>query len=318
MRSMRLNRNMTVRERKINSFIRYFKANYELYILVIPAILATLVMKYIPMFYLSIAFKDYNVFAGYAGSPWVGLENFYELFRNPDFFIVLRNTIVIIIYLLIGLVPIPVVIALAVSEIRNKSLKKSVQTIIYLPHFLSWMVIYGIFFSIFSLDGVVNQFLAMLGGEKILFFVDSRYFRLLLLITQIWKDAGWCTIIYLATIVSIDPTQYEAAKIDGAGRLRQIYYITLPNLLKTIIVVLILRLSRIVPYSFEQVLALYNPSVYNVADILSTNAFRQGLGQMRFSYGTAVGLLNSVFIAVLVLLTNYTSRKLTKSETGLW
>jgi putative aldouronate transport system permease protein len=300
------------------SILKYFKYNYELYVMVLPAIIIMFLIKYIPMFYLTIAFKDYNIFLGYDGSPWVGLDNFYQIFRNPDLRRVMGNTFIIMIYLMLGLVPIPVFIALAVNEIRDLRLKKTLQTVIYLPHFLSWMVVYGIFYNIFSSFGVVNQIIDVLGGEKILFFIDRRYFRFLLLITQVWKDSGWSTIIYLATIISIDPTQYEAATIDGASRLKQIYYVTIPNLLKTIVVVFVLRLSRIIPYSFEQVLALYNPSVYEVADILSTNAFRLGLGQMKFSYGTAVGFLNSFLVAILVVLTNFTSKKLTNGESGLW
>jgi putative aldouronate transport system permease protein len=291
--------------------------NWDMYILLIPGFAFLFVFHFLPSLGVVIAFKDFNIFLGdspleaIAQSPWVGLKHFRQIFSDPYFFVVLRNTLLISAYKLVFLFPVPVLLAILLNEVRGTVFKRSVQTLIYLPHFISWPVIYGLFFVILGADGIVNRILVELGGQRILFFLDNRYFRGILVFTEGWKDAGWGTIIYLAAIAAIDPQLYEASIIDGAGRLKQIIYITLPSIASTVVILLILRLGNMLAAGFHQVLAMYNPTVYETADIIETYVYRTGLGQLRFSYGTAFGLFNSLISLVLVFGANRLSKALT-------
>lgn len=292
------------------SFIQYFKRNYDFYILLIPGIIFSLIFRYTPMYGLIIAFKDFNIFEGFLNSPWVGLEHFKNIFSDPYFYRVLFNTLLISIYKLIFLFPLPIIFAILLNELKNVILKRTIQTVVYLPHFLSWTIVYGIFFVILGSSGVVNQLLQSIGLESISFFTDQSIFRSVLVGTEGWKTTGWGTIIYLAAITGIDPELYEAAIVDGANKFKQIIHITIPGIAPTIIVLLVLRLGNILRAGFTQILVMYNPAVYDVADIIQTYVYRTGLGQMRFSFSTAVGLFNSIVALMLIVLGNSLAKRL--------
>lgn len=282
----------------------------ELYLFLLPAVVVTFIFKYIPMNGIVIAFQDYNIFKGISESPFVGLKHFQNVFSNPDFFRVLRNTLVINLYKIVFWVPLPLVLALMIHEIRPGVFRRTAQTVIYLPHFLSWVIVGGIFVNILSVNGgLVNRLLGNLGIEPIAFMMDKNWFREVIVWSSMWKEAGWGTIVYLAAIVALDPQQFEAARIDGASKWKQIRYITLPGVANTIILVLMMSLGNLLTNSFEQILIMYNPAVYDTADVINTYVYRYGVGQMQYSYASAIGLFNSLVGFVLVVGTNALCRK---------
>lgn len=285
----------------------------ELYLFLIPGVVFFILFRYWPLFGSVIAFKDYNLRLGMWGSPWMKplFGHFISLFGNPSFFQVFRNTIIISALKLIWGFPAPLILALLLNEVRTASFKRSVQTIIYLPHFISWPIIAGLLVAFLSPDGgVVNILRGWFGLHPIFFLANPKYFRGVLVISSMWKDAGWGTIIYLAAIASLDPKIYEAAIMDGANRLQQIRSITIPGILPTVVILLILRLGSILEVGFEQVFILYNPSVYDVADVLETFIYRTGILHARFDYATAAGLFLSVVGFVMILTSNWISRRL--------
>lgn len=292
------------------------KKNISLYMMLIPGLFFLIIYKFVPLYGLLIAFKDFNIFLGdnpfqaIQLSEWVGLEHFRRLFSSPDFFKVLKNTLIINTYKIIFLFPIPVMVAIMLNELRNRIYQKLVQTFIYIPYFFSWVVVFGIFYSLLGTYGMVNQLIVSLGAEPIAFFTDKSIFRSLLVVTEGWKEIGWNTVIYLAAITAIDPTLYEAAKVDGAGKLQRIFYITIPGLFPTIVLMLIMKVGYILDTGFEQILVMYNPTVYEVGDVIQTYVYRMGLGQMDFSLGTALGLFNAVIAFILIVGANAVSRKL--------
>ena len=263
-----------------------------------------------------IAFKDYNIFAGsnpidaIAKSPWVGFANFERLFKSSEFIKVLVNTLIINGMKILFLFPIPIICAILLNEIRNKAFRKLSQTAIYVPYFFSWVVVFGIFYSLFGSYGVVNNVIAALGHARIKFFTDTGIFRWLLVFTEGWKEIGYNTVIYLAAITGIDIALYEAASVDGANKWKQIWHVTMPGLLPTIVLMFILKVGYILDTGFEQVLVFYNPAVYDVADIIQTYVYRLGMGQMDFPLSTALGLFNSVVAFVLIVSANMISKKL--------
>lgn len=289
------------------------KKDWDLYLLLIPGILTLFLFKYTPFYGLLIAFQDFNIFAGIAESEWVGLDNFRRLFSSKEFALIFQNTLVISITKIIFLFPLPIFIAVMLNEIINTKFKKAVQTVIYLPHFISWVIVSGLFINLLSINGgIINKVIESLGGQPIGFFMDKEWFRLLLVFTDGWKEVGWGTIVYLAAIVGIEQEQFEAAKIDGANKFQQIMNITIPNIAPTIILMFILRLGNILEAGTEQILVMYNPIVYEVADVIGTYVFRVGLGTSDYSFSTAVGLFNSVISFVLIVSGN----KLTKKYFG--
>lgn len=293
------------------------KKDWDLYLLLIPGILTLLLFKYTPMYGLIIAFQDFNIFKGIMASEWVGLDNFARLFSTPEFVNVFKNTLIISISKVLFLFPLPILMALLMNEIKNLLFKKTVQTVIYLPHFISWVIVYGLFVNLLSAnDGIINTIITSLGGKPIAFFMDSSVFRPLLVFTEGWKETGWSTIVYLAAITGIDQEQYEAARIDGASKFQQIKSITLPGIAPTIVLMFILRLGSILEAGTEQIMVMYNPTVYNVADVIGTYVVRVGLGTMDYSFSTAVGLFNSVVAFILVVTGNYLAKKYT--EKGIW
>jgi putative aldouronate transport system permease protein len=292
---------------------KLFRGNIDLYIMLIPGLLFLLLFKYTPMYGIIIAFQDFNIFSGFKGSEWVGLAQFQKLIQSEEFYQVFMNTLLISMYKIVLLFPIPIIIALFLNEIRKVLFKKTIQTIIFLPHFLSWVIISGLFINILSPSGgLVNNIIQWFGGTPISFFLDNQFFRSVLVFTSGWKESGWNAIIFIAAIAGIEQEQYESASIDGAGRIRQMLYITLPGILPTIILILVLRLGYILEAGTEQILTMYNSVVYQSGDVIGTFVYRQGLGQQDYSFSTAVGLFNSVVGFILIVSGNEISKRLVK------
>lgn len=292
------------------SLVTDIKKDWDLYLLLIPGLIFLAIFRYAPMYGLVIAFKDFNIYDGIVASPWVGFDNFYKLFTSPAFYEVFKNTLLISIYKIVFLFPLPILIAILLNEIKNMAFKRSVQTVIYLPHFLSWVIVSGIFINVLSVNGgIVNNIIQYFGGQPIRFFMDNNYFRSVLVTTAGWKEVGWSTIVYLAAITGIDPQLYEAASIDGANKFKQALYITLPGMAPTIVLMFILRLGSILEAGTEQILAMYNPTVYKTADVIGTYVYRVGLGQSDYSFTTAVGLFESIVALTLILSGNRLCRK---------
>ncbi|OKP94224.1 protein lplB [Paenibacillus sp. P46E] len=291
--------------------------NRDYYMLLIPGLLFLLLFKYTPLYGVLIAFQDFNIFDGIRGSEWVGLEQFHKLVQSEEFGQVFMNTLLISVYKIVLLFPVPIIIALVLNEVRLMFFKRTIQTIIYLPHFLSWVIISGLFVTILSTSGgLVNHIIQWFGGEPVSFFVSNQYFRSLVVFTAGWKEVGWNAIVFIAAIAGIDQEQYEAASIDGAGRIRRMLHISLPGILPTVVLMFILRLGSVLDAGTEQILTMYNPVVYETADVIGTFVYRIGLGKMDYSFSTAVGLFNSVVGFILIVSGNYLSRKLLKR--GIW
>jgi len=302
---------------KFRRVLTAIRKDWGLYVMLLPGLIFLLVFKYSPMYGIIIAFKDFNIFDGFKASPWVGWANFERLVGSEEFLKVFRNTLIISVYKIVFLFPLPIILAILMNEIKNMIFKRSIQTIVYLPHFLSWVIVSGLFLDLLSTNGgLVNRAIEYLGGKPIAFFMDTQVFRSLLITSAGWKEAGWGTIIYLAAITSIDLQLYEAAKIDGAGRFRQIRHITLPGLVPIIMLMFILRLGSILEAGTEQILVMYNSIVYSVADVIGTYVYRIGLGQQDYSFAAAVGLFDSVIGFTLIVLGNYLSSKFLKR--GIW
>ena len=290
---------------------RYIWRYKYLYLLLIPAILYFFIFHYVPMYGVIISFKDYSFKKGILGSDWVGLENFIYMFNLRDFYRVFWNSFCLSFLRLIFEFPVPIIIALLLNEIGSKRFKKITQTAIYLPHFISWAVIGGILVNFLSPTwGVVNDIIQRLGFEPIFFLGDPKYFRTTVVISSIWKEAGWGTIIYLAAITGIDMEQYEAATVDGANRWQRLIYITLPNIKTTIILMLILRMGSIMSNGFEQIYTLQNTQNLSVSEVFETYTYRVGLLGGRFSFATTVGLFASVISMIFLLTTNFISKKM--------
>ncbi|MGG1516669.1 ABC transporter permease subunit [Paenibacillus oryzisoli] len=298
-----------------SGFWYYARRNYDLYLMSIPGLIFLVIYKFVPLYGLTLAFKDFNLFVGnnildsVVKSPWVGFKHFDRIFHDPQFINVITNTLIISLYKLVFLFPVPIVIALLLNELRIRLMKRLLQTVVYLPHFLSWVIVFGLFYSLAGSYGLVNKLLEAAGIGSISFFSDTHWFRALLVFTEGWKESGWNTILFLAAMTSIDPQQYEAAIVDGAGRFRRMWYITVPGIVPVIILVFVLRLGQILNAGFEQVLVMYNPAVYDVADIIQTYVYRIGLGKLDFSLSTALGLFESVVACILVMSSNWASRK---------
>lgn len=293
-----------------NLWKEYKKCKY-LFLMLLPLLVYYGIFEYGPLYGIQIAFKDYRIREGIIGSPWVGMKHFVYMFTaSQDFFRILKNTVILSFYHIIFGFPAPILLALLFNEIRLKTFKRIAQTISYLPHFLSWVVLSGLLVTILSPNtGIVNYLLSLLGFEPIYFLGSPSTFRFTLVVSSIWKEAGWGTIIYLAALSGIDPHLYEAAVMDGAGRWKQTLHITLPSIMSVIAIMFIFRIGNILNAGFDQVLNLYNPAVYSVADILDTYVYRVGITQLQYSFTTAVGLFKNVIAFILVLSTNYLVKK---------
>lgn len=301
----------------------YYKSGLYLYrkyaalsLMLLPVIIYYIVFHYAPMYGVIIAFKNYSFSRGIIGSPWAGLANFKRMFASASFFEVFRNTLLISFYKLITGFPAPVVFAILLNELKNAKFKKTVQTISYLPHFLSWVILGGMFIQLLALSGPVNIMLSKLGISPVYFLGDVKYFRSVLVVTSLWKSIGWGSIIYLAALTGIDPQLYEAAKIDGAGKFKQILHVTLPALVPVITIMFIFSVGSIINDDFDQIFNLYNEAVYSVGDVISTYNYRIGLLNSEYSYSTAVGLFKNVISVVLIVSTNFIAKKY--NDYGIW
>ena len=301
--------------RKMRSMGSYLRQHWVLYLMLVPGLFFLFIYKLLPLWGLQIAFKNYKIFAAetpwkaITESAWVGMKHFNKLFASSQFKVVLRNTLEINFMKILWLFPIPILCAILLNEIRHAFYQKLCQTLIYVPYFFSWVLIFGIFYSLLGSYGIVNTLIAAGGAERINFFGDQSIFRSVLVFTEGWKEVGYNTVIYLAAITGIDITLYEAAKVDGANKFAQIWHITLPGLLPTIVLMLIMKVGYILTTGFEQVLVFYSPPVYDVADIIETYVYRIGLGQANFSLATALGLFNAVVAFVLIVGANTVSKK---------
>jgi len=291
------------------AYLNKYKA---LYFLSIPGILYFLLFKYVPLFGSVMAFQDYNIFKGYLGSAWVGFDHFQRMFQYPDFLSILKNTLILAFYSLGFSFPIPIILALLLNEIRKVFFKRTLQTIIYMPHFLSWVVIGGIAIEILSpRSGFVNNIITMIGFDSIYFMGEESYIRTILVSSGIWRDAGWGTIIYLAALTSINPDLYEASEMDGASRWRQMLSITLPALMPTITILFLLQIGHFMDFGFERVSVFLNTLNAGKGEILDTYIYTVGLLERQYSYTTAIGLFKSVVGLVLIMTGNTLSKKMT-------
>lgn len=295
----------------------YLWKHKYLYLLLMPAIIYYVLFCYVPMYGASIAFKDFNPMLRIMKSPWAGFEVFEQLFGMSKFYSVFWNTIRISVIRLIFGFPFPIIVALMLNELRGNRIKRVIQTAIYIPNFISWVVLGGILTSLLSMDGIVNGIVKALGFQSTIgFLTDERYFVPTMVISMIWKTFGWNTIIYLAAMTSIDPQYYEAATVDGANRWQRLLHITLPCIRSTIVVVLITRIGSLMQAGFEQIFVLYHPGVYGTADIIDTYVYRMGLLEGKFELASAVGLFKSVVNFILIVLANKTARMM--GEEGIY
>lgn len=308
--------NNTIATIKKDNLLYNFRKYWPLYIMVIPGVAFFIAFRYIPLAGSVIAFQDYSIYKGFADSPWVGLKHFETLLIYPDFRRVFTNTVILGLSRTVLTYPIPIILSLMLNEIRKSALKKSIQTSLYIPHFLSWVIVAGLTFDILGVGGIYNNLRELLGYETTLIMQQEAYFRPIYIITGIWKDAGWGTVIYLAAISSIDPALYESAMIDGATKLKQIWYVTIPLMIPTIVTVFLLDIGSFLELGFDHVFNLLTPMTYSVGDIIDTYVYRAGIQQAQYSFTTAVGLFQSVIGFVLVFTFNKIANKY--SEGGLW
>jgi putative aldouronate transport system permease protein len=292
------------------------RKNRYVYIMAIPVILYYVIFHYKPMYGAIIAFKDFAPGLGIMRSPWIGFKHFTEFFSSIYFGRVLKNTLLISLYELVWGFPAPILLALLLNELRMKFFKSTVQTLTYLPHFISLVVICGMVKDFTSSNGVINDIITWFGGNRTAILQNPNLFRPVYIISGIWQHIGWDSIIYLAALSGIDQEQYEAASIDGCGRFKQILHVTLPGITSTIIILLILRMGKMLNVGFEKIILLYNPATYETADVISSFVYRKGLLEFDWSFSTAVGLFNSIINFTLIIWTNRVSRKV--SETSLW
>lgn len=290
--------------------LRWMMKNHRLYVMLLPGVAYFLIFKYVPMWGVLIAFQDFQPHLGFSGSPWAGIKHFERFFSDPLFWKLFRNTLVLAVYNLLFFFPMPIVIALLLNELRHELYKRMVQTMIYVPHFVSWVVVVGIVYVFFTTEGgLVNELIAWLGFEKIPFLLSEEWFRTLIVGEVIWKETGWGTILFLAALAGVDPSLYEASKIDGANRWHQLWHITLPAIRSTIIILLLLRLGHFLDLGFEQIYLMLNAMNRDVGEVFDTFVYTNGIQQGQFSYSTAVGLFKSAVSLLLVVGANYITRK---------
>jgi len=301
----------------LSQLVKDVKRDKFLYLLLLPFVIWFIFFKYRPMWGLQIAFKDFSLFKGIAASDWIGLEHFKEFLGSQYFGRVFRNTIMISLYSILICFPAPIILAILINEVKHLRFKKAVQTLTNLPHFISIVVVASILTTFLSpSSGMVNIFLDKLGFDKIYFLTKPEYFRGIFTGMNLWKDTGYSSIVYITAIAGIDQTMYEAAKIDGANKWQQITRITIPGILPTIIIMLIMKIGNIMTVGYEAIILLYQPATYETADVISTYVYRSGLLDGRYDYATAVGLFNGIIALILVVSANTLSKRMT--ETSLW
>ncbi|MCR5606984.1 MAG: ABC transporter permease subunit [Treponema sp.] len=299
------------------SFSTYFKQHKWLYFMLIPGALYFIIFRYAPMFGVIMAFQKYSPFTGLLGSKWVGFLHFKSFFTGTDFWMLLKNTLWLSLLSLIFYFPAPIILSLFLNEMKNQVFKRTIQTFIYVPHFISWVIVASITYTLFNVtDGAVNQALIAMGNKTINFLGLPSYFRPMIIGQQIWKETGYGTIIYLAALSSVDMELYEAARVDGAGRWRIMWNITLPSLKSTIIIMLILRVGSILNTGYEQIFLLRNALNQSVAEVFDTYVYMRGLVNGEYSYSTAAGLFKSLVSMVMVLSANYIAKR--AGESGIY
>jgi len=292
-----------------------FKHRY-IYLMLLPVVLYYFIFHYLPLYGIIIAFKDFAPLRGIWGSPWVGFEHFEQFFQSHYFWRLLQNTVLISFYDLLFGFPAPIILALILNEVRKEKFKRFVQTVSYLPHFISLIVIVGMVVDFLARDGLVNQLLSFIGVEPIAFMQSPEWFRTIYVSSNIWQTIGWGSIIYLAALTAISPELYEASRVDGANRWKQLLHITLPGIMPTIVIMLILRVGDMMSVGHEKIILMYNPLTYETADVIASFIYRKGLLEMSYSYSTAIGLFNAAINLFLLLWVNRMARRL--SGTSLW
>ncbi|MDQ0059051.1 putative aldouronate transport system permease protein [Paenibacillus harenae] len=291
--------------------------NRWLYMMVLPGLLYFLVFKYWPMYGIFIAFQDFQPFLGFWDSPFVGFKHFERLFGDSNFRLLFRNTLILATYNILFFFPLPIIIALMLGELRQEFTKRIVQTLVYIPHFMSWVVVVGIAYMFLTTEGgIMNELLVRFGGEKINFLVSNEWFRTIITAEVMWKETGWGTIIFLAALSGIDPQLYEAARMDGANRLRQLWHITLPAIRSTIIILLILRLGHFLDTGFEQIFLMLNAMNREVGEVFDTYVYSVGISQGQYSFSTAVGVFKSIVGLILVVAANRLAKRF--GEEGIY
>lgn len=298
------------RPRANRSFWTRLNRNKLMYLMILPGLIYFLIFKYLPMWGLVIAFQNYQPFLGIRGSEWVGFEHFERLFNEPTFWMLFRNTIMLFILNLVFYFPVPIILALMLNEVRVKFFQRTVQTLIYIPHFMSWAIIVSLTYVMFTTQGgLINEWLASMGFQKISFLTEEAWFRPLYVMQVIWREAGWGTIIYLAAIAAVDVQLYEAARMDGAGRFRQLWHVTLPAIRSTIIVLLILKVGDILELGFDHIFLMLNGANREVAEIFDTYVYTAGLRQGQFSYSAAVGFFKAAVGLVMIVFANKLAKR---------
>jgi len=300
-------------------FVRNIKDHSLAYLMILPAMICVFVFMYLPLLGIILAFKDYNIYDGILGSPWVGFDNFVLIFQQPAMLHAIKNTLVLSFVNIFGGFPFPILLAILFNEIWNLKFKKVVQTISYLPHFLSWVSVIGLVYSLFAIEGPVNQIAAMVVGEGYEaknFLMNSEYFIPIAFWTNIWKSVGWSSVLFLAAITGIDPALYEAATIDGAGKLRQIWHITLPGIRTTLVIVFVMNMGGLLASNFELVYGLQNVYTIDDTEVINTLIYRTGIQNGNYSAATAFGLSQGLITVTLILLANAVSKKI--AQVSIW
>lgn len=302
---------------KQNSFLKKFNDSKILLLMLLPTIIYFVLFHYLPMWGVLISFKDYSIFKGFLASPWVGLKYFKLFFNNPDAFRLIRNTLLLSMYSILWGFPIPIIFSIMLNEVKNSRAKKLVQTVSYMPHFISTVVLVSMVTMFLSPStGLLNNLLESIGLERIYFLGKAQYFRTIYIASGIWQNLGWNSILYLTAITNIDQQLYESSVIDGADKLKQILYITIPCIAPTIITLFLLNLGSIMSVGFEKAFLLQSPAIYDTADVIQTFVYRQGIKQGNFSYASAVGLFNSAVNVIFLVISNSVSKS--TSKTSLW
>lgn len=300
----------------LNLLSRDFLRNKYIYLMLLPVVIYYIVFYYFPMYGAVIAFEDFNPAKGILGSSWTGLKHFNDFFGSFYFLRIFKNTVLISFFTLIFGFPAPILFALLLNEVKRLYFKRIVQTVTYLPHFISTMIICGIVIDFTARNGLINYIVQYFGGENSSLLLRPELFRTIYVSSEIWQTLGWSSIIYISALSGIDPQLYEASEIDGAGKLRQAWHITLAGISPTIVILLIMEIGSIMNVGFEKIILLYNPAVYETADIISSFVYRKGLIQFDFSFSSAVGLFNSIINFILLITANFISKKV--NETSLW
>ncbi len=298
---------------KKKKLLQDIKNRPTLYLMILPTIVYFLIFCYVPMYGASIAFMDYTPIKGFFGSEWAGFKHFTNFFNDPYFGRLIKNTLTISLSDLIFNFPLPIILALLLEELKIPKLKRSIQTVSYIPHFISMVVVCGMIKDFTNESGIITRFLGMFGVEQISMLSNPKYYVPIHIISNMWQTAGWSSIIYIAAISGIDEQLYEAAEIDGAGRLRQVFHITLPSIMGTITILLIMRVGRILNVGYEKIILLYNPAIFETSDVITSYVYRKGLQEFNWSYSTAVGLFNSCANIILLVTANKITKKLGQS-----